>query len=726
MFSLFMSGKNILPTMLTMIFIILLGSQTAVSQNEMNNAYTLAGELLKTHSYLLKDDTQGKLDKINRQLRVIDKQLQSDDSAKDKEQLRKQANGLLQDLNETLGQLAQVVHIRVNDRGALLLNEEAVQFEGDTGVLLFRIELDESSVHYSTVNQDYGDVNEVRRLRLNIAANGTTWALVTLSSAPKQKVTMPIELAIPGRSNLRSHVTIQTPEFGRLKVNVLSSDTNKPVPAMIRLVWKKTGQDRKPPNAIEIAPQMDNQGSPSGRRMAQLPGNLSGPYWCVPGPFDIMVPPGEWKIMIRRGVEHIPIRDTFTVVSGETVKKTYQPHRWVDMRKHGWYSGDEHVHARLISDSDAEKIMAWVQAEDVHMANIVKMGDIYRTWFEQRGWGPEYRVIDGDYVLSPGQECPRTHQELGHTIHMNTKSMVRDNDKYLLYDWMFKTVKEQDGISGFCHVLFNMFEVHRGMALFIPSKMVDYIEIMQFKQMNTDLYYEFLDLGFKLTAGAGSDVPWGGTVGEVRMYGYLGETSFSPDAWFESVRRGRVFVTNGPMIDLRVNSAFPGDELTVNGSESLQVKARVWGHPDRFVPTELEIVSQGEVIKRIEPTNKQQWELQVDFEVSAENGKWIAARAKGSDGSYAHTTPVYVVRPLFRFWDLEEVDRLIEKRMASLQEVEDMVKRYEQRIEDGEGRSDYGLTQFAKQGPELLKRVEDARTFYQNLQQTAENERKNR
>ncbi len=724
MFSLLTIGKTIFRAMLTICLLILLSSQIALSQSEINNAYTLAGELLKTHSYLLNDNTRGKMDKINRQLRVIDKQLQLNDSAKDKEQLQNQAKELMQDFNETLGQLAQVVRIQINGQSALLLNDEPVQFEGDTGALLLKIKMGDNPVHYSTLNQDYGDVNEVRRLRLDIAANGTTWALVTLSSAPKQKVTMPIELAIPGRSNLRSHVTIQTPEFGRLKVSVLSSDTAKPVPAMIRLVWKKTRQDRKPPNAIEIAPQMDSQGSPSGRRMAQLPGDLSGPYWCVPGPFDIMVPPGEWEIMIRRGVEHIPIHDTFSVVSGETVNKTYQPHRWVDMRKHGWYSGDEHVHARLTSDSDAEKIMAWVQAEDVHMANIVKMGDIYRTWFEQRGWGPEYRVIDGDYVLSPGQECPRTHQELGHTIHMNTKSMVRDNDKYLLYDWVFKKVKEQDGISGFCHVLFNMFEVHRGMALFIPSKMVDYIEIMQFKQMNTDLYYEFLDLGFKLTAGAGSDVPWGGTVGEVRMYGYLGETSFSPDAWFESVRRGRVFVTNGPMIDFRVNSAFPGDELTVNGNESLQVNARVWGHPDRFVPTELEILSQGEVIKRIEPTSNQQWELRVDFEIHAENGKWIAARAKGSDGSYAHTTPVYVVRPPFRFWDLKDVDRLIEKRMASLQEVEDMVKRYEQRIENGEGRSDYGLAQFAKQGPQLQKRVEDARAFYRDLRKIAESERK--
>src|SRR5690606_30613179 len=99
----------------------------------------------------------------------------------------------------------------------------------------------------------------------------------------------------------------------------------------------------------------------------------------------------------------------------ERVEKRYVLRRWVDMRKMGWYSGDDHVHCRILSSGDAERLMAWVQAEDIHVANIVKMGDINRTWFEQRGWGKAYRVVAGDVVLSPGQECPRTHQ-IGHTI----------------------------------------------------------------------------------------------------------------------------------------------------------------------------------------------------------------------------------------------------------------------------------------------------------------------
>jgi hypothetical protein len=100
------------------------------------------------------------------------------------------------------------------------------------------------------------------------------------------------------------------------------------------------------------------------------------------------------------------------------------------MRQLGWWSGDDHVHTRIVSDDDARQVMAWVRAEDVHLANIVKMGDIYRTYFEQRGFGPSNRVIEGEHVLAPGQECPRTHDQIGQALAMNITAMVRDPERY--------------------------------------------------------------------------------------------------------------------------------------------------------------------------------------------------------------------------------------------------------------------------------------------------------
>jgi hypothetical protein len=438
------------------------------------------------------------------------------------------------------------------------------------------------------------------------------------------------------------------------------------------------------------------------------------------------LPPGEWEIMVRRGLEHVAVRKTFQVHSGQVKELTLQPRRWVDMREHGWYSGDDHLHAQILSDLDAENLSVWIQAEDVHLANVVKMGDINRTYFEQRGFGKEYRVAKGDYILSPGQECPRT-PELGHTISMNISSMVRDAEKYFLYDWVFDTVHAQGGVTGYCHVLNNAFHVDRDMSINVPKGKVDFVELLQFGNLGTDLYYDFLNNGFKLTASAGSDVPWGGTVGEVRLYAYAGPGEFSADNWFEAVRRGHTFVTNGPMIEFQIDEALPGDELRIpmdKGLQKINVRARAWGDPGRMLPTKLEIIRHGEVIESATPASEGQKELTLDFEIDAGFGSWIAARAGGSDGSSAHTTPVYVIRDPLRFWKLEEAERLIGERRASLAEIEKVIDRAVQMNEQGRAEDRKSMKQLALQAPQLQQRIEQAREIYAALEETLAHEAK--
>ena len=533
-----------------------------------------------------------------------------------------------------------------------------------------------------------------------------------------------MEIDREGKDSLQFLFDVTTPESGRLQVAVHSADTHEPAPAMVRLVWKTNGEDRKPSTAVELAQLFDDQGRADARRRPNLPGPLGEYFWCVAKPFSMTLPPGEYEISVSRGVEHVPVYDRFEVKSGELVEKEYEPQRWVDMRKLGWYSGDDHVHGQILSDEDAEKLMTWVQAEDIHLANIVKMGDMYRTWFEQRGFGPEYRVTEGDFVLSPGQECPRTHDEIGHTISMNTREMVRDTDKYFLYDWVAENVHAQGGLWGYAHINSGIFHVHRDMTMNIPQGNVDFAEVLQFQHLGTELYYDFLNTGFKLTASAGSDVPWGGNVGEVRVYAHVGEQEFSPDVWFEAMKRGRTFVTSGPMIELLVEDALPGDEIVIEEEQKLRVKARAWGHPDRLVPTKLEVVLHGEVVQSAESTDLKNAELTLDFEQPTGDGFWIAARTTANDGTSAHTTPVYVVKNGLRFWKYDAVESLIAKRRKSLEEVEGLVTDAKEKIASGKVGGDRRYQQLVTQGPALLERVAEASEFYDELEKTAKAERK--
>ena len=172
-----------------------------------------------------------------------------------------------------------------------------------------------------------------------------------------------------------------------------------------------------------------------------------------------------------------------------------------------------------------------------------------------------------------------------------------------------------------------------------------------------------------------------------------------------------------------IDDALPGDEIVVDGQRKLRVRARAWGHPDRLVPTKLEIVLHGEVIRSAESTDLKNEELSLDFEQEAGNGFWIAARATANDGTSAHTTPVYVVRKGLRFWKYQELEQLLAKRRQSLKVVAQLVADAKQKVASGDLGGDRRYQQLVTQGSALLERVAEAHAFYSDLEKIAVTER---
>lgn len=690
----------------------------------------LAENVVRRASYLLRPEQREGANELFRQLREERRAQERDGGSSDGAPLTAAGKAFL----ELLETSPAALRVPLDADVVFLPGGRVIEAPGDVGALLVRFESVSASAAEPTTQRtlscsvlEYDLSGETTRnaqpfeMPLEIASQGDTWALLTLDHVPAGRTDLVLTLTAGDRKTyLRCAVRPQEP--GRVRIRIVSEESGEVVPAMFRMTWQTDGRARAPAGAIEFAPRFDSQGSPTAERRARLPGRLSGSYWCVTAPFDMVAAPGAWDITVRRGLEFVPVFDTFRVEAGEVVERVYTVKRWVDMRERGWFSGDDHVHFQLLNDHDANALLAWLRAEDVHIANVVKMGDINRTWFEQRGFGDTHRVVSDDYILSPGQECPRTHRQLGHTVHMNTKSMVRNTEQYYLYDRVFDEVHRQGGLVGYAHVDRNLFHVARDMSMNVPQGKADFVEILQFGSMGTATYYEFLNLGFPLTASAGSDVPWGGTVGEVRVYAYLGEEVFSADAWFAAVQQGRTFVTNGPLLEFTVDQAMPGDTIRSREDRTLQLKARVWGHPERSLPRRLEVVQHGHVIASVEASSRDQIELKLERQIEVANGSWIAVRAQGRDGSEAHTTPIYIVREPFRFWHHDSTPELIAARRANLDEIEQMVRDAKETIAAGQHLQDRWIVQLAKQGDELLERVTRARAVYRELEITHESE----
>lgn len=683
-------------------------------------------EFVRNHNYLLSAEQLKTLDELYRASRDAGDQARREPDPARKQEAREKRAAAIRQMVAVLDGVKSAHAVTLADK-EVLPSIGPVHLPADIGAVLLKVEMpgapaDAEPVRGLVKPLDFSlTEGEVVRIPIDLVPARTTYLLVVMSHVPKARTTQRLDLKV-GDKTYRIPIDFVTPAAGRLKLTVLSADTGEPTPAMLHLRWKFNNTTRKPANAIEIHEQFDSQGRRTCERELIVPGPVNTRYYCIPGPLDMELPAGEWEVIVRRGIEHVPVFDSFTVEPNGVVAKVYKPRRWVDMRQLGWYSGDDHVHCRILSDTDADHLMAYARAEDVHLVNVVKMGDVFRTWFDQRGFGPEYRVILGDTVLSPGQECPRTHQQIGHTLSMNTRRMVRDTDKYYLYDWVFDQVHAEGGLSGYAHVNSDNFFVHRDMAINIPKGKIDFAEVLQFAHMGVDIWYRFLNAGFKLTASAGSDIPWGGSMGEVRVYSYVGDRPFNADAWFDGLQKGHTFVTNSPMIEFTVDEALPGDEVVVKENRKLRVRARTWGEPGHFTPAKLEIVVHGQPFKVVEAGGENQRELSCDFEIDAGNGFWIAAHAVGNHGEHAHTSPVYVIREGLRFWKYEDAGKLIDQGLSWLDEIEKIVAEATGAHEEGRSADERPIDQLALQGPELLKRVADARKIWESLRSVAEKE----
>jgi hypothetical protein len=348
--------------------------------------------------------------------------------------------------------------------------------------------------------------------------------------------------------------------------------------------------------------------------------------------------------------------------------------RWVDMPRQGWYSGDDHVHHPRLKPEHTEFLITWARAEDVHLCNILRMGDIKATYFEQAAYGNESRYQQGDYALVAGQEDPRTDiGEQGHTIGLNIKAPVRDTSKYHLYDVMFDGVHAQGGLTGYAHEAWasHYYRQSRPTQYLFPTwdppinvirGKVDFLELLQFRRLGLDDFYDFLNLGVKLIASSGSDLPWGNTIGETRVYAYTG-ARFSIDGWFAAFKQGRTFVTNGPMLTLTAGKGMPGDEVKVGRNATVRIHARAWAPPEIGSPEKLELISQGRVLRTVEGEKQ---ELTLDYDLRAEHSQWIAARVSAKNGALAHTSPVYVLVDGKPFVDRASLPEIVRKRLNVL------------------------------------------------------------
>ncbi len=396
-------------------------------------------------------------------------------------------------------------------------------------------------------------------------------------------------------------------------------------------------------------------------RSVENPYTLTTQFYST-GTSRLSLPPSTYRLSLYKGTEYEVQTREVHIAADQSVELQVAMSRWVDMPEEGWYSADDHLHISRPLEELNPFISKWMQAEDVHVANLLQFGSWNRFFASpQYEHGPAGVYREGDYLLASGQENPRTHF-LGHGIILGQPAPIHFPDGYVIYRKFWEEARRQGALSGYAHWGTGS-EAQTGLAIDLPSGLVDFLEVLEAHDASYDVWYDILNAGIRMTPTAGTDY---GSLpclpGRERFYTEV-KGPLTYEAWLDAVRSGRTFVTNGPVLDFHIQDEGMGSEVVLEKPAPVLVEARVRFDPARDDVARLEVIQNGSLLRsfgRVGPEG----EIRGRFETEITESSWLAARVSGHklgeavppDGlippyrdryrgayaSHAHTAPIFV------------------------------------------------------------------------------------
>jgi Tol biopolymer transport system component len=460
-----------------------------------------------------------------------------------------------------------------------------------------------------------------------------------------------------------------------LSITVLNSK-GETVPARVSV----TGED-----ARAYAP--DDAWMHAEDNFVRAEGTFESHYFHIDGNAELAVPAGMVEVEVVHGFEN-EVEKRVVPASVNTMLTVQLKPLDIPREKDGqWLSADLHVHMNYggaYRDTPAN-LLAQQEAEDLFLVeNLVvnkeqRIPDI--AYFRANSGNSPDALSTSNAVLVHGQEF--------HTPYWGHLGLLGMQRNFLLPGYasygntsaasLFPTnaavadmAHAQQGLVGYVHPFdirvdpVNDATLTQGQpldeALELPVDValgkVDYIEAMGFSdhRFTAELWYRLLNCGFRLPTGAGSDTMANyaslrGPVGLTRVYARVPQGTPKLTDWMDSLKHGRTFATNGPLLGFTLGGKTLGEELKLPAGAN-KVPFKAWMRS--MVPVDhLEVVCNGRVVRDLK--------LGADrkSDVSAGNGEdtvtisqsgWCLLRASSEkpehpvldDYVYATTSPVYV------------------------------------------------------------------------------------
>jgi dipeptidyl aminopeptidase/acylaminoacyl peptidase len=497
---------------------------------------------------------------------------------------------------------------------------------------------------------------------------------------------------VPGgrRTELRAARRSYRTAVGRLTLGVAGPGAGQAMPARISI----TGPDGRSWAPDDAWRHGDDGFDRSERK-------LEYGYFHTRGRATVTLPAGTYEIEVSRGPAYRVERRTVEIRKDQTTSVSVVLRYLRDLAAQGWYSGDLHVHMNYGGTyrNDPPHLAFQARAED--------LGIVENLIVNKEGRVPDVGYFRGGGALDPASSSTTLirHDQEFHTSYWGHLGLLGLQDHLELPGYaayantaaaslvptnadVADDARRQGGVTGYVHPFDadpDPADTARALTAEFPVDValgkVDYYEALGFvddPMATAHVWYRILNCGFPVPAGAGTDAMANfaslrGPVGMNRVYVRSGRP-LDYRRWLDSLKAGRSFATNGPLLELTLNGKGAGEELRVPAG-ARQVTARVTLSSN--VPIDhLEVIGRGRVVREIALEGDRK-SASATIVLPVSGSGWYLLRARSEKAMYpvldlypyATTSPVYVTvgdAPIRSTEDAEYFVQWIDRMVADV------------------------------------------------------------
>ena len=427
------------------------------------------------------------------------------------------------------------------------------------------------------------------------------------------------------------------PNARYVELHILDGTTGQPMAARFCVV--ADGKPYMPPYLNAHGIRFTSIHSKKQQRITMLFGRGTGPIR-----FPLPAKCSELVVQLSKGFEFLPVRQIIPIQTQQTEATVVLP-RWIDLGSKGWHSADVHLHYERLNPDWAPDWFALFDADGLTYGFFMalKGGNLPGLWAQQYAYGTAGTQALADRLLVPGQEFRGTaeghHNLLGLDTLIEPVSVGGLGSPPHPFNWpssydVLRQSAASGGVGGPAHggTFGDLSTVYLDAILGASQ----FVEVANTHLYELEPWYRLLNCGVLLPPVAGTDLPnypyresWQPFFGETRTYVQTGDL---PDftSWKRALQAGRVFITSGPMIQLRVNGKHPGQTIHLPAQgDTIFIHAEL---SSAQALSRFEIIHNGQALK-IRPTRTcdaqgvSRWTIEHTAYIST--SCWLAAQGMG-------------------------------------------------------------------------------------------------